>query len=150
MEFGSGVLDAEAPSDAGLTLVSLQFKGLHLPAEGILIGDALSEAVAREDTELDLSHIEPATMLGGVVKLQPPRDAPRLRRRKGLVQRRRAMGIEVVQNHSDHRDTGVGLVHQPAHLMGEVPGGAPLRYRHKPASGSQARNRLRVPSRRYS
>ena len=56
MEFGSGVLDAEAPSDAGLSLVSLQFKGADLPAEGILVGDALSVAAARDDAELDLCH----------------------------------------------------------------------------------------------
>ena len=73
-------------------------------------------------------------MLGGVVELQPPRYAPGLRRRKGLVQRRLAMGIEVVENHPDHRHIGVGLIHQPAHLMGEVPSGAPLRYRHMPAA----------------
>ena len=69
-------------------------------------------------------------MLGGVVKLQPFGDTPSLRRRKGLIQRRLAVGIEVVQDHSYHRDVGIGLVHQPAHLMGKVLGGAPLGHRH--------------------
>ena len=77
-------------------------------------------------------RIQPTAVLGCVVKFQPPRYAPRLRRRKGLVQGRLAMGIEVVQTHPDHRHIGVGLVHQPAHLVGEVPGGAPLRYRPMP------------------
>ena len=80
MELGSGVLDAETPVDAGLSFVALLFQGLDLAAEGFLIGDALFEAAAGEDTEFDLRHVEPASMLGGVVELQPPR-----RRRKGLV-----------------------------------------------------------------
>ena len=132
MEFGSGVLDAEVPVDSGLSLVSFLFQNVNLPAEGLLVGDALFEAAAGEDTEFDLRHIQPASMLGGVVELQPPRYAPCLHRWKGLVQRRLAMGIEIVQNHPDHWHIGVGLVHQPTHLMGEVPGGAPLRYRHMP------------------
>ena len=71
-------------------------------------------------------------MLGCVVKLQPLGDAPRLSRRKGLVQRRHPMGVEVVENHPDHWDIGISFIHQPAHLMGEVPGGAPLGNRHMP------------------
>ena len=56
MEFGSGVLDAEAPVDAGLSFVSLQFQGVDLPAEGFLVREALLEATAGEDAELDLRH----------------------------------------------------------------------------------------------
>ena len=74
---------------------------------------------------------------------------------KGLVQRRRAVGVQIIQHHSHHsrhRDPRVGFVHQPAHPVGEVLHGAPLGHAtcRQPAKGSQARNRLRVPSRRYS
>ena len=41
MEFGSGVLDAEAPVDAGLSFVPLQFQGADLPAEGFLVWETL-------------------------------------------------------------------------------------------------------------
>ena len=37
MEFRSGVLDAEAPVDAGLSFVSFQFQGVNFPAEGWLV-----------------------------------------------------------------------------------------------------------------
>ena len=37
IEFGSGVLYAEAPVDAGLCLVSLQFQGANPPAEGFWV-----------------------------------------------------------------------------------------------------------------
>ena len=44
-----------------------------------------------------------------------------------------------------------GLLRQPAHLMGEVRLGVPLRYFHMtPASGSRVRNRLRMPPLTYS
>ena len=56
MELGSGVLDAETPVDSGLSFVALLFQGLDLAAEGFLIGDALFEAAAGEDTEFDLRH----------------------------------------------------------------------------------------------
>ena len=61
MELGSGVLDAETPVDAGLSFVALLFQGLDLAAEGFLIGDALFEAAAGEDTEFDLRHSLPRT-----------------------------------------------------------------------------------------
>ena len=64
MEFGSGVLDAETPVYAGLSLVPLLFQGVDLPAEGFLVRETLPEATAGEDAELDLRHIQPATMLG--------------------------------------------------------------------------------------
>ena len=37
MKFGSGVLHAEAPVDAGLSFVSLQLQRANLPAERILV-----------------------------------------------------------------------------------------------------------------
>ena len=46
MELGPGVLDTEVPVDSGLSLVSLLFQGVNLPAEGLLVGDALFEAAA--------------------------------------------------------------------------------------------------------
>ena len=56
MEFGSGVLDAEAPVDAGLSFVSLYFQSVDLLAEGFLIRQTLPEATAGENAELDFRH----------------------------------------------------------------------------------------------
>lgn len=47
MEFGSGILNAEAPVDSDFGAVSLLFQNVNLPAEGLLVGDALFEAVER-------------------------------------------------------------------------------------------------------
>ena len=56
MEFRSGILDAEAPVDRGLSPVPLQFQDLDLLADGFLVGETLSEATSREDAELYLGH----------------------------------------------------------------------------------------------
>ena len=151
MEFGPGVLGGEAPVDDRLGLVAFLFQSMYLPAETVLFRAPLPEAAAGYDAELDLCHIQPTAMLGRMVKSQLPGDAPGLLRRERLVQRRLAMGVQIVQDHPDHFGLGVGLLRQPAHLMGEVHLGAPLRYLHMaPARGSQVRNRLRVPPLTYS
>ena len=110
MEFGAGIEDVEAPVDAGLSLVPHLFHGLDLPAERFLVGETLSEATAGEDAELDLRHIEPAAMLGRVVKLQPLGDALSLWERKGLVQRRHPVGIQAIQDQTDHRNVGICFI----------------------------------------
>ena len=53
------------------------------------------------------------------------------------------MRVQIVENQPNHRDIGVGLIHQPPHLLSEVLHGAS-------PGGSQVRNRLRVPARSYS
>ena len=56
MEFGPGVLDAEAPVDFGLSPVPLLFQDVNLRAERFLVGEALFETAAGYDAELDLRH----------------------------------------------------------------------------------------------
>ena len=75
---------------------------LVIPAPGSGLG---------QHTELDLRHIQISAVLGSVVKLQPPLYAPGILRRECLVQRRLAMGAQVVQDHLDYRRIGVGLIH---------------------------------------
>ena len=64
MAFGPGIQNAEAPVDAGLSLVPLVFQGLDLAAEGCFVGEPLPQATAGEDAELDLGHVQPTAVLG--------------------------------------------------------------------------------------
>ena len=90
-------------------------------------------------------------MLGHVVKLQTLGYAAGLSRREMSRRETPIRGVQVVEYQPDHRDVGVGIVHQPLHLMGEVLHGALLGNGHVAHPlGSQVRNRLRVPSLRYS
>lgn len=49
-----------------------------------------------------------------------------LRRREGFVDRRRLMGIEVVQDHPDYLSIGRALIDEPFHRRGKVLPRAPL------------------------
>ena len=56
MEFGCGVLDAEAPVDSDLSPIFLLFQDVNLPTQGLLVGDTLLEAAAGKDGKFDLRH----------------------------------------------------------------------------------------------
>ncbi len=134
MVFRPGVLDAETPVDDGPGLIALPLQGMDPPAEGFVVREPLPQAAAGDDAELNFRHTEPTAVHRRLVKLQPLGYAQGLRCRKGLVQRRLAMGVQVVLNHSNHPGLRVGLIHQPAHLVGEVLFGAPFRYLQMPPS----------------
>src|SRR3954470_7314125 len=59
--------------------------GGDLPLEILLVVDATVQALALEHPDLNLDHVEPARVLGGIVELQPLQDAMRFRGRKGLI-----------------------------------------------------------------
>ena len=90
-------------------------------------------------------------VFGRVMEPQSFRDAPSLSSRKGLVQGSHAVGVQIVKNHPYHWSVGIGYIHQPLHLVGEVLQGTAFSdgMWRQPARGSQA-GRWRVPPRRYS
>ena len=90
----------------------------------------LLQAGAGQYAELDFRHVQPTSVLGGVVELQPLRNPPGLWRRERLVQGRRTVRVQVVHDHPHHGGLRVSFVHQPTHLMGEVLHRAPLGHRH--------------------
>ena len=98
MEFGPGILGGELPVDDCLGLIAFLLQGMHPPAEAVLVGVPLSETAAGYDAEFNLRHIQPAAMLGCVMKLQLPRNAPGLRRRERLVKRRLVVRVQIVQD----------------------------------------------------
>ena len=70
------------------------------------------------------------------MELQPFYDAPGLgggeALGEALLEGSGAVGVQIVQDHPDRLDLRVGLVHQPAHLMGEVLHRAAPGHRHMP------------------
>ena len=62
------------------------------------------------------------------------------------------MRIQIVQDHTDYSSVGLGLIHQPEHLNGEVfmVRRSVIATCRKSPRVSQIRNRLRVPARTYS
>jgi hypothetical protein len=55
-------------------------------AEPFWIVDSAIQTLATQDADLDLEHVEPACVFGGVVELQPSQDAPGFSGRERLVE----------------------------------------------------------------
>ena len=68
--FGSGFLACEHPIDFGAALVSLLLPGGDLAFELFPAFDPPVQTLAAEHADLDLHHVQPAGVLGGVVEFQ--------------------------------------------------------------------------------
>ena len=97
-EFGPSVFCTESPLDGDPILVAGHRPGFRLEREHLPIWDATPQALSFKGADLALGWVQPAAMLGRVVKLQALADAQRLRRLIGSVQTRWSMGVEVVHH----------------------------------------------------
>ena len=83
-------------------------------------------------------HVQPTSVLGGVVELQPIGNPPGLCRRERLVQGRRTVRVQVVHDHPHHRGLRISFVHQPNASDGRSPpscdAGSPPRDASPPAA----------------
>jgi phage baseplate assembly protein W len=75
-----------------------------------------------------LGHVQPTAVLRRIVELQLPGQPTGFLRRKGLVQNRWCMGVEVVQHHPNHLRLRKDFIHQPFYLLGQVLPRPPLRH----------------------
>ena len=102
--------------------------------------------------QLQLGHVQPARVLGGVVELELRREPPRLGRCEGLVQGGRGVRAQVVEHHPDHRRVRVAGVGQVPHGVREsafVPVALTVTWR-QPSEGAKASRQHAVPCRTYS
>ena len=82
--------------------------------------DAAVEALAAQHADLDLDHVEPAGVLGGVVELQAAQQAVGLGRREGFVERAGGVGRQVVEHDADQLGLRIVQIDELAHAVGEV------------------------------
>jgi len=132
MQFDASIGRGEAPFDAGAGQVALRLPQGDATLERGLVGNALVQVLPGKDRELNLRHVQPAAMLRRVMDLQLVREAFGLRGRKGLIQRRGGMGVQVVHHQHDALRAGIVDIDQLADHMREVDGGALVRHRHMP------------------
>src|SRR4029450_2060888 len=111
------------------------FRGGQFPFQHCCGGDAPVQALPSQDTEFDLSHVEPTAMLGRIVKLQLLANAVRFRRGKSLIERGGLVDVEIIQHYPDHLGLGVALIDQPLHRVGKILHRSLLRYRYVPPPG---------------
>ena len=75
--------------------------------EALWIVDSAIQALAAEHADLDLDHVEPTGMLGGVVELQAPQNSPGFGGRECLIEGAGRMGRQVVLHDPDAGGIGI-------------------------------------------
>jgi hypothetical protein len=114
------VVDCEAPLDRDSVLVAPCLPSSGLTGESVSVRNSVSQALAGEDAELNLRHVEPTGVFGRVVKLQPAQEPPGFSGREGFVEAGRLVRVQVVHNEANTFRFWVAYVDQLLHLSGEV------------------------------
>src|SRR5580704_10364245 len=84
--FGAGFFGCEHPFDACAGGVPLFLPCGDFADEAVGVVDSAIQALATEHTDLNLNHVEPAGMLGGVVELQAAQNSPGFGGRECLIE----------------------------------------------------------------
>ena len=88
--------------------ITLGLPSRYLFGHSLCVVDTPLETLAVQAPNLDLGHMQPTRVLGGVVKRQPGQQASCFVRGKGLVQGRPRVRVQVVQDPVDrYRHWGV-------------------------------------------
>ena len=88
--------------------------------EALWVVDATIEALAAQDADLDLNHVEPTGVLGGVVELEAAQDTPGLGGRERLIEGTGRVGRQVVLHDPDARGVGIMNIDEFAHALGVI------------------------------
>jgi len=92
-----GILAGECPLDAVARAISPSLPGLDFaPCHGLIV-QAPSQTLAFEDTDLDLRHIQPARMLGRMVKHHPAQQLASRGRTENLFEARTEVRVEIIR-----------------------------------------------------
>ena len=92
------VFARECPLDAAFGSVAPSLPRRNFGGEGGLIGGAARQALALEDADLDLGHVQPAGVHRGVVKLDSARDAGGGFLAQHFLEAAAQMSVEVVEH----------------------------------------------------
>src|SRR5215207_8069028 len=125
LELDPGIRGRKAPVDATARSVAGRLPGHDLPLQRRLVGQPAIQALLGQHGKLDLGHVQPAPVLGGVVQLQLVGQPPGLRGRERRIQRRRRVGVEVVLHQHDLLGGRVVDVDQVFDAVRPVDAGAP-------------------------
>src|SRR5450759_983621 len=115
----------KAPLDAASSGVAPPLPRCHRGGEDSLLGGAARQALALQNTDFDLGHIQPARMLGRVVELDPTQQCRGGLHAEHFVEALAQMRVEVVQDQVDLADVGVPAAQHPADEVDEIDLGAP-------------------------
>ena len=117
---GPGLVCCEHPFDAGAAVVALLLPCRDFGSGLVVVCHSAIEALAAQDADFDLDHVEPTGVLGGVVEFQTAKHAPGFRRGQSAVKGRRAVGRELVEHDADLLGLGEMDIAKLAHAFSEV------------------------------
>ena len=126
MQFHTSILRRKQPIDSDLGGIAFVLKCMHVASQRLFVGQVVGPGLPGKDTELNLSHVQPTTMFGRVMKLQSMTQPISFSRLKGFIQSSDRMSVEVIQHHANDLGLGIGFIDQPFHAMSEVVFGAAL------------------------
>src|SRR5215472_6404625 len=96
MKFVTSIVGGKAPRDGAALSITLGLQGSNTLAQVLHTCHATRQTTSREDTDLDLGHIQPTAMFRGVMELDALQDAPGLGRREGFIQSSGGMCVQVI------------------------------------------------------
>ena len=92
------ILSSEVPFNGASLCVSRLLPCIDFGLQGMAIGDASIQALAAEDANFDLRHVEPARVFGRVVKLDAAQELAGRSLTQHIIETFPEMGVEIVQH----------------------------------------------------
>jgi hypothetical protein len=118
---GAGLVGCEYPFDAGTFDVSLLLPSGDFADEVFWVVDSAIQTLTAEHADLDLDHVEPAGMLGGVMEFQASQNSPDFGERECLIEGASRVGRQVVVLYDpDARAIRIMDIDKLAHALGVV------------------------------
>src|SRR6266699_210650 len=117
MQLFTGISGGKAPLHLNLMGIAPLLPGSDDLTHPLHRRQTLRQALTSQHREFDLSHVQPAAMLGSIMKLQAPSDPTGFLRLKCFVERARCMRIQIVQDHPDHRSGRKMHIDQILHVF---------------------------------
>ena len=118
------ITPGEAPFDPLSFDVATLLPRRDVRRQGGGIGDAPADALAVENSDLDFGHVQPTSVLGRVVELNPPQKGFGLPGTQDFDKGPTEMRVQVVENQMDAAGGGIHRISQMADEADEIVLGA--------------------------
>ena len=129
------VLSSEFPLDSASKGISCELPDIDFALERPRIGNASIQALTAEDADLDLRHVQPARVLGGVVELDPAQQRGGRPLAQHVLERLPEVDVQVVQDQMHATSLAVGVRQQFVDEGDEVRLASALGHRHGSLAG---------------
>jgi hypothetical protein len=96
-ELAISILSSEGPLDGSALVVSVTLPSGHFAAQSGAVRQPSIQALASEDTDLDLGHVQPTGVLRGVVEMNPAQQRGRRTYTQHVVEALAKVCVQVVQ-----------------------------------------------------